>query len=146
MRVCPLCETPKPLTPEYWYRERVGSDTLRNPCKDCMNSRRRAWFKANPDRRNAKAREDRRRRREWLDSLKADKPCLDCGGEFPPYVMDFDHRDPATKLHNVARMLDRNRPETEILAEIAKCDLVCANCHRIRTHGPQECRVLSAAS
>jgi hypothetical protein len=45
--------------------------------------------------------------------------------------MDFDHRDGETKLFNIgnATNFDRQR----ILAEIHKCDLVCANCHRIRT-------------
>ena len=46
--------------------------------------------------------------------------------------MDFDHRDPATKRHGVTRMVGRATTET-ILGEVAKCDIVCANCHRLRT-------------
>lgn len=64
-----------------------------------------------------------------IDDLKS-KPCLDCGGTFPPVCMDFDHRDPADKSGPVASFL--NDP-VALRAEIAKCDLVCANCHRIRT-------------
>jgi hypothetical protein len=61
-----------------------------------------------------------------------DRPCADCGAWFSWYVMDFDHRDPSTKRDEVSQMpghagLDR------ILAEAAKCDIVCANCHRDRT-------------
>jgi len=46
--------------------------------------------------------------------------------------MQFDHRDPATKTYEVTRIITRAR--SVILAEIAKCDIVCTNCHRDRTH------------
>jgi len=78
-----------------------------------------------------------RKRAHWrasakmLDLLK-DVPCVDCGRRFPPCVMQFDHRDPATKTYEVTRIITRAR--SVILAEIAKCDIVCTNCHRDRTH------------
>jgi hypothetical protein len=62
------------------------------------------------------------------------KPCMDCGGIFPPECMDFDHRDPSDKVQGVSRLVFRRYSRDRILAEIAKCDLICANCHRIRTH------------
>jgi hypothetical protein len=61
-----------------------------------------------------------------------DVPCADCGRRFPPCVMQFDHRDPTTKVHEVTRILMRAR--SVILAEVAKCDIVCTNCHRERTY------------
>ncbi len=74
---------------------------------------------------------DYARGRALIDELKS-VPCADCGVEYPPYVMDFDHRDPNTKLFRVS---SRTHHSTEKLcAEIAKCDVVCSNCHRIRTH------------
>ncbi len=60
-------------------------------------------------------------------------PCADCGVRYPPYVMDFDHRNPAEKLGNIG--CGRKWGEPRLRAEIAKCDVVCANCHRERTHG-----------
>ena len=49
--------------------------------------------------------------------------------------MDFDHRDRKTKLTNINRMINyRSYSKEKILEEIEKCDLVCANCHRIRTY------------
>jgi len=66
-----------------------------------------------------------------LNELR-DVPCADCGRRFPPCVMQFDHRDPATKTYEVTRIITRAR--SVILAEIAKCDIVCTNCHRDRTH------------
>ena len=59
---------------------------------------------------------------------------MDCGGEYPPYVMDFDHRDPLDKTDNVANAVHNGWSVTKFRAEIAKCDVVCANCHRERTH------------
>lgn len=62
------------------------------------------------------------------------RPCQDCGVEYPSYVMDFDHRPDEDKSFNIGAMVS-SRPSMELfLAEIAKCDVVCSNCHRIRTH------------
>lgn len=67
--------------------------------------------------------------RKILEAAK-DKPCTDCGNKFPPECMDFDHMPGADKLTDVGQLtLNPKR----MLAEIAKCELVCANCHRIRT-------------
>ena len=46
--------------------------------------------------------------------------------------MEFDHRDPAEKSQGVTRMVGRASLK-RIMAEVAKCDVVCANCHRMRT-------------
>ena len=63
------------------------------------------------------------------------KPCMDCGIQYPHYVMDFDHRDRKTKLTSINRMINfHSYAAKKIMEEIEKCDLVCANCHRIRTH------------
>jgi hypothetical protein len=65
-----------------------------------------------------------------LDVFKG-APCMDCGRSFPPECMDYDHRPGVSKVANVSLLL-RGSLE-RFRAEIAKCDLVCANCHRIRT-------------
>jgi hypothetical protein len=78
-----------------------------------------------------------RKRARWqeharlLDQLR-DVPCADCGRRFPPCAMDFDHRDPRMKRCGVTRMVGR-AGAARMLAEAAKCDIVCANCHRSRT-------------
>lgn len=76
-------------------------------------------------------------KRDYVDSFK-DKPCADCGVQYPPYVMDFDHRDPTEKKFAVSKMVLRRCKLQDIASEIAKCDLVCANCHRERHHGETE--------
>jgi hypothetical protein len=75
----------------------------------------------------------RHKRYEDLHRLKSD-PCMDCGKNFPHYVMDFDHRDPAIKRKDVSALVKRMVTWGSVLEEIAKCDLVCACCHRLRTY------------
>ena len=69
--------------------------------------------------------------RKIIDTLKA-VPCHDCKNSYPTYVMDFDHREPKEKRFDIARCMAH--PIEKILKEIEKCDVVCSNCHRIRTH------------
>jgi len=71
---------------------------------------------------------------EYIGKLK-DVPCMDCGVRYPLFVMDFDHREKKDKIENIARMRIRNWSMVKIKLEIEKCDIVCANCHRIRTYG-----------
>lgn len=59
-------------------------------------------------------------------------PCADCGGTFPACSMDFDHRPGEGKTFNIG-VSARTVSEEQLRAEIAKCDVVCANCHRVRT-------------
>jgi hypothetical protein len=76
------------------------------------------------------------RRVEWRERIQRLKsvPCADCGEVFDPVCMDFDHVDPASKEFNISEWASSGRVGWKrIEAEIAKCDVVCANCHRLRT-------------
>lgn len=64
-----------------------------------------------------------------LNTLKSTTPCLDCGGKFKACQMDFDHVT-LDKVSNIACLVGGSTKE--LLSEIAKCHLVCANCHRVR--------------
>ena len=76
----------------------------------------------------------RQRLRERIIEAKA-HPCVDCGVSYPYYVMDLDHRPGEEKTMNLAVWHKQGAGGMEALnAEIAKCDPVCANCHRERTH------------
>lgn len=57
---------------------------------------------------------------------------MDCEIFYPYCVMDFDHRDGEEKRGTINSLL-KSEPFKRVLEEIAKCDLVCANCHRKRT-------------
>ena len=78
------------------------------------------------------AKKRRNKRIDYLNEIKS-HPCMDCGASYPPYVMDLDHRNPEEKIANVSSMKRQGTWE-DFLAEIEKCDIVCSNCHRIRTH------------
>lgn len=76
------------------------------------------------------------RRREFrriIDEFK-NRPCADCRKSWPSFVMDLDHLDPKTKIFSIGAYMSRGIGIDALLAEIAKCEAVCANCHRIRTH------------
>jgi len=70
--------------------------------------------------------------RRWLEELKS-KPCTDCGHRFPPCCMDFDHRPGSRKCYCIGTMFAHHYGKVLIKRELRKCDLVCSNCHRIRT-------------
>ena len=78
---------------------------------------------------HAASRECYKKKRVFLVEFK-NRPCMDCGIFYPPYVMEFDHVR-GKKVNGVGRMLTNSM--VRLVAEIAKCDLVCANCHRERT-------------
>jgi hypothetical protein len=68
----------------------------------------------------------------FIEALK-EAPCMDCGGKFHPCAMDFDHRPGTLKHKAISRMVGDQYNLDSIMEEVAKCDLVCANCHRLRT-------------
>jgi hypothetical protein len=95
----------------------------------------RGWYQKHRDEHLARTvdvnRRARARVRELIAELKSG-PCTDCGGRFPPFVMDFDHVR-GTKLGIISRMGTGRMAWAKTLAEVEKCDVVCANCHRLRT-------------
>lgn len=72
-----------------------------------------------------------RARKDWIDSIKLEYGCADCGYSQHAVALDFDHVR-GEKVAGVGAMVSWSCEA--ILAEIAKCDVVCANCHRVRTH------------
>jgi hypothetical protein len=98
------------------------------------------YYAANRDAERLRVHRRQRARCEQLRQLKA-QPCADCGVAFAPHQMDFDHRDPASKSFALAagRVLLMN--ERRVLDEVAKCDVVCANCHRTRTRLQHQARL-----
>ena len=74
----------------------------------------------------------RQRLRRLVDVLKS-APCTDCGGTFHPECMDFDHIT-GEKIESVSVMVSKSYSLAKVQEEIDKCQLVCANCHRLRTY------------
>ena len=74
------------------------------------------------------------KRREEIAKFK-DEPCVDCGHKYPACVMDFDHVR-GKKLFQISQAI--NVPWDKLLKEMQKCELVCANCHRIREQNKRD--------
>jgi hypothetical protein len=79
----------------------------------------------------ARKAEYQRRNADYVNRLKA-APCTDCGVSYPPWVMHFDHL--GDKDASISSLVKRTVSIARLAAEIAKCEIVCANCHAERTH------------
>lgn len=145
---CYKCNASKPIAE--FNKDRSRPDGLNPLCKPCAKAKGAKWNTENPgaareayrkwyaDPANAKKANQATvaRNRERADLLIAQfktKPCMDCGNTFPTCCMDFDHRLGTEKSFELKYKNFACKPISAIVDELAKCDLVCANCHRIRT-------------
>lgn len=99
--------------------------------KEKRRLKNKKWHDANRDYVRMRNRELLVKRNALMDAAKS-KPCADCGQRLPPYCMDFHHLDPGTKRADVRR-LAKHKLDV-LLAEIDKCIVLCAVCHRRRHH------------
>lgn len=130
MKECPRCGRHLPLSdfgvrtsgkPQHWWRA-------------CHRAYQREYYERRKEYYFALEQDRLRRIRQLLREAK-DRPCADCGCRYPYSVMDFDHRPGEKKRFNLANTNSQAwRSFQNIQAEIATCDVVCANCHRERTH------------
>ena len=97
------------------------------PYKDRAVQReyQRKWVAKQPKRSKRAA---RRVKYAWYKQLKAKLSCRVCG-ESHPACLHFHHRRKSRKQYDVASMVNSLYSYARILAEIAKCDVLCANCH-----------------
>ncbi len=130
---CPCCEQLLPLD-RFGFRDRAHKRP-QSYCRTCSNLAWREWYSkpANKARHLELLRRRRKRRFERnkaiIRHLKG-QPCSDCDGIFPPEALDFDHlSDKRDLISSMAWAYSTFR----LLEEIDKCEVVCANCHRIRT-------------
>jgi hypothetical protein len=147
-KTCTSCKDTKDIS-EFNKRAR-SKDGYNEQCRPCISEWRKnrrlelkaqgitprndIYNKEHKAEKNTWRANKRKQIRDRIRGLKIHKPCADCGGIFPPTCMDFDHRDPSEKEFNICGDATRELYSNEkIDAEIAKCDLVCANCHRIRS-------------
>lgn len=91
----------------------------------------RAWYAQNRATELARLKAHRDSRRRFVDAVKLTAGCIDCGYREHPAALDFDHVGD-DKTDHVGRLRSR-ASWIRLVAEIDKCEVVCANCHRIRT-------------
>ena len=101
--------------------------------KDKQRKAQREWARRNRGTINRNSKKSRRKTAQLVIDHK-DCPCADCGETYPYYVMDLDHLPGHDKVMGVSDMVGKGLSKASILAELEKCEVVCANCHRERTH------------
>jgi hypothetical protein len=131
LRKCYRCGELKPAGEFSWRRKERGQrDSF---CRPCRSAYGKEHYAANRQRYIDQAgivkRNLFRARTIYLIEFFETHPCVDCG-ENDPVVLEFDHL--GEKTFNIGSAL-HNRKWESVLAEIAKCEVVCANCHRRRT-------------
>ena len=140
-KFCPRCRLDLDLSSFGW---RDAEHTKpQSYCRACMKGTWRAWYGEQRNRSHhlelVSARRQRRIKRHLalIRELKS-RPCADCGTSYPPYVMDFDHVR-GEKLGLISEIA-RTSGTDQLEAEIEKCEVVCANCHRERSFRRQSPR------
>ena len=156
LKACAGCK--ETLSKTEFYTHTETRDGLRGQCKNCVAIQNRKyrtehkdkctkasrnWRALNRDKQRKSNKRHRLRvikdKRRIIDYLKLKYehlPCMDCLKVLPWCAMDFDHRPGTIKEFRVAYMGGvpaTTRQVSKVEQEIAKCDLVCSNCHRIRT-------------
>jgi hypothetical protein len=130
-KVCTGCGLERPLTEFPVKHKKRGT----RGCRACRSAYGKAHYQRNRGAYLARTKARRHRERDsywaWLMTYLQSHPCVDCG-ETDPVVLTFDHRELTEKIDTIGRLLSRSG-WTKFLAEVAKCDVRCANCHRMRT-------------
>lgn len=81
----------------------------------------------------ARLRKSRRNIRQHIQEYKQDRTCADCREDYPYWILEFDHTED-NKEFTIGQFQGTTSDIERIKAEIDKCDVVCANCHKNRTH------------
>ena len=142
IRSCNGCKQIKPLVAFATFRSRKGELRRRGICKECrekqcsqdqevMRAYRRKYNRRTKSARQVKQNACRANAKRFVDEYKS-KPCADCKRKLPTVAMDLDHVRGA-KHKSVSLMVSAGYKIDLIKEEVAKCDIVCACCHRIRT-------------
>lgn len=92
------------------------------------NEHWRRWYRAHAATKVAWQKRRRLELRRWWSELKGTLACEVCG-ECAPECLHFHHDDPDDKDFDVATAMSHGTAKEKILAEIAKCRVLCANCH-----------------
>jgi hypothetical protein len=122
------------------HARRMATDPEYQEWRRQISRKSAAKIRSTPEGRaknNARAQDFRQQRRRWLQQIKVTRGCVDCGYNTHPEALEFDHVGTDKRF-----MLSRQWHSLEELkAEIEKCEVVCANCHRIRTYNRRQNKI-----
>ena len=133
-KLCTSCGIVKTLLE--FHKNKAKKGGVAHLCRSCTNEKAQERYQDDPKKQIEANNERRRKNRAFnkaqVIKIKESSPCMDCGEPHPSYIMDFDHVR-GEKKGLISEMVSNGVPWRHIEAEIAKCDLVCSNCHRYRT-------------
>lgn len=130
MKKCTKCGIKKPF--EDFAKSSRTLDSRRPWCRQCVREYDQLrYIRKGPSYFQRKNRERHKRYRKLMVEYLQKHPCENCG-ESNPIVLEFAHKDRTTKIDAVSMMINTYSWEN-ILKEIKKCKVLCANCHRIET-------------
>lgn len=124
-KFCPACEDTKDETEFNW---RVTNVRRNDVCRLCSRAKSKKHYKKNPEYFYKRNKRIKLEMRKELYRYLLDKSCK-CG-ETRVAALDFHHRDSTAKLFDISGAVKDGRGRKQIWDEIAKCDIICSNCHR----------------
>jgi hypothetical protein len=139
-KTCTKCGTEKWL--ELFYKNKNKPDGLHPWCKSCQRAYYAEKVRGDKDYFLKYQRINRREKTARVAAVRS-QGCADCG-ENHPAVLEFHHVDPRDKSETIAQMVALNRNWKRIEAEIAKCVVLCCNCHRKRHYNEKTAAKLVA--
>jgi hypothetical protein len=127
-QTCSICKNTKPIL-EFGKHSKYKSG-YRNQCKLCHNKRNN--LSAATERTKRRRANVRQRNRRFIYGYLQDKFCKDCG-DARWQVLEFDHINPEDKKYEISQMVSSSHSIKTIQEEIDKCEIRCANCHKLKT-------------
>jgi hypothetical protein len=132
MKTCSKCKQEKDYSEFHKRTYKSGTVGYQGYCKICQKSYDRNYYLEDKDRRLSINKKWQDEFWIWYTDLK-NKPCADCKNSFDPVCMQWDHLPGYDKIERVSFIARTTMNREKILEEISKCELVCANCHALRT-------------
>lgn len=126
-KYCSRCSKEKDLS--LFNKKSTSNDGLQPFCKDCNKAYHKEHYKLNKTNYITKSRIQRGKNKIAWDEFKATLSCKICGEDHPA-CLEFHHKNPDEKEFNLGQAYFRYGKE-KIKIELEKCDILCANCHRI---------------
>jgi ribosomal protein L32 len=131
MKTCGKCGEQQELT-SFHRRGRI----VQAWCRSCRQTYDRSYHARNSSTRVAQSRMRRAKLARFNAEMKAATPCADCGHFFHHAAMTWDHIPGVPKLADIANLV-KGGMRRKFFIELTKCELVCANCHAVRTWSRQ---------
>src|ERR1035437_439704 len=132
MKLCALCNENKSI--DAFNKQSKAPDGLQYWCNECTKKYSRDRYSLDIEKSRQNTRDALSTLVAWIQGIKSNTPCKDCGKIYEPYCMDYDHvPERGKKIKAISRMVLEHFSKVSIFEEIDKCDLVCLLCHNKRT-------------